>query len=287
MATPTAIIGLKEVHMSDLLRTWPATQCVGRLRSPPRPTIPHAPPALFPHRAARAYSRTSHTAARALGRSVSEFAGEIGGSIGAALCAGKADLNSCKLSHCLIAAGVDLSSSAHGRGAHGDEKLTAADGAVFLSTPGEWQDALRARLGAPHHCKDVAAALTRSGILIHDGALSLLHSGAKHELEGFKGDAWLFELPRCVAAAAAAASPLPPNHVPFPRALRAPAAPTPTAPTTPHVASGAKARRSSPAAAARRSAAWPRMATAAAEKARPPPSRGAAAVCVAARNEKK
>ena len=165
---------------------------------------------------------------------MSEFAGQIGGSIGAALGAGKADLNSCKLSHCFLAAGVDLSSSAHGRGAHGDEKLTAADGAVFLSTPGEWQDALRARLGAPHHCKDVAAALTRSGILIHDGALSLLHSGAKHELEGFKGDAWLFELPRCVAAAvAAAASPLPPNHVPFPRALRAPAAPHPHRPHHP------------------------------------------------------
>ena len=230
MAAPVAVVALKEVHMSALLHTWPPTLYVAPRRAGAWPAVP----ATTATGAARALGTTFPPTppTRALCRSVSEFADEIGGSIGAALKAGKADLNSCKLSHCCIAAGVDLSSSAHGRGAHGDEKLTSKDGAVFLSTPGEWQAALRARLGAPHHCKDVAAAMSRTGILIHGGALSLLHSGAKHELEGFAGDAWLFELPRCVAAVAAV-TPLPPRRVPPPAQPCPRARPAPTIPTTP------------------------------------------------------
>ena len=124
--------------------------------------------------------------------------------IGAALRDGKADLSSCKLSQSCVANGVDLSNDVLAHGAHGDEKLVDKDGSVFLATPAEWKAALQARLGTPRHCKDVAHALQRSGILFTNDSLQLLDRGAKHSLEGFSGDAWLFELPaECVAPAAA------------------------------------------------------------------------------------
>lgn len=123
---------------------------------------------------------------------------------------GKADLSSCKLSQSCVENGVDLSNDVLAHGAHGDEKLVDKDGSVFLATPAEWKAALQARLGTPRHCKDVAHALQRSGILFTNDSLQLLDCGAKHSLEGFTGDAWLFELPaKCVAPAAA-----PPNKPP-------------------------------------------------------------------------
>ncbi len=118
----------------------------------------------------------------------------MGGSIGAALKAGTADLASCKLSFCCVAAGVDLSHDVRAKGVHGDEKLRSKEGAVFLATPDEWKAALQARLGAPHHVKDARHIVNRAGVLIADGKLSLLSAHERHGLEAFK-DAWLFELP--------------------------------------------------------------------------------------------
>ena len=151
---------------------WPTPKCARAL-----PPFPPPPPS-----------------ARHFRRSAQEFGDLLGGSIGAALKAGKADLASCKLSFCCVAAGVNLSHDVHAKGVHGDEKLRSKEGAVFLATPDEWRAALQARLGAPHHCKDMAHVLSRSGVLIADGKISLLGAHERHGLESFK-DAYLFELP--------------------------------------------------------------------------------------------
>ena len=151
---------------------------------------PNAPAPYLPPRAP-----PPDPSAHPFARSALEFGELLGGSIGAALRAGTADLASCKLSFCCVAAGVDLSHDVHAKGVHGDEKLRSKEGAVFLATPDEWKAALQARLGAPHHVKDARHALGRAGVLIADGKLSLLGLHERHGLEAFK-DAWLFELPQ-------------------------------------------------------------------------------------------
>ena len=201
------IVSLREVHLSALVGAWPATECVEALVSP---SFVHrngrdaclqlrgmrAGPWPQCARALLISPRPPPTpSAHPFSRSALEFGERLGGSIGAALRAGTADLASCKLSFCCVAAGVDLSHDVHAKGVHGDEKLRSKEGAVFLATPDEWKAALQARLGAPHHVKDARHALGRAGVLIADGKLSLLGLHERHGLEAFK-DAWLFELPQ-------------------------------------------------------------------------------------------
>jgi hypothetical protein len=190
MATePITIISLSELSMSFLRENLNSTACVVFPRRHPATRLLNTthPPL------------TTHPRKITTRRSSLEFADEIGGSVGAALRMGKADLNSCKLSQVCVGAGINLDHDLHLH-AHGlGEKYTSSDGSVFITTPAAWRAALQARLGTPRHCKDVAHALNRSGILFTGDALSILDTRSKHGVEGFTGDAWLFEL-ECVRA---------------------------------------------------------------------------------------
>ena len=106
-----------------------------------------------------------------------ELAEKIGGDAGRQLLEASAATSACAaLSYALIQCGVELPASQH--------TLADAEGRQLITKPSCMLEYLRDAMGREHHCKDMASAVNRSGILVFLGA-----DGAAASVDVWRGSA--------------------------------------------------------------------------------------------------